>query len=49
MMLSGQQEFTDYINWLGGLITGQIASLKTILGVENFNQYEPKDLKNLEA
>ena len=49
MMLSGQQEFTDYINWLGGLITGQISSLKTILGVENFNQYEPKDLKNLEA
>ena len=49
MMLSGQQEFTDYIGWLGELLTGQIASLKTILGVENFNLYEPKELKNLQA
>ena len=49
MMLSGQQEFTDYIGWLGELLTGQITSLKTILGVENFNLYEPKELKNLQA
>ena len=47
MMLGGQQEFTEYISWLGELLNGQIASLKTILGVENFNQYEPKELKNL--
>ena len=45
MMLKGPKSLGDYMNWLNELLLGQLRSLKLILNVKKFNDFDPKDLK----
>jgi len=46
-MLSGKDSFEAYINWLASLLIVQIASLKTLLGVDKLDEFDPADFKKL--
>lgn len=49
MMLKGPKALADHLNWLNDLLVGQMRSLKLILNVKKFNDFDPKDLKQVRS
>lgn len=48
VILKGKTVFENHINWLGGLLHRQLASLQKLLKVERLDKFDPKNLKMLE-
>jgi hypothetical protein len=46
-MLSGKDSFEAYIILLASLLIVLIASLKTLLGVDKLDEFDPADFKKL--